>query len=95
MSEQEQRTPDQIPERLTFVLGSGQSATMDKAGTVSWLKHLFEFYNGEEKDWHDKAYNGERTPGGFDPAYENEWLRYRQEAAALAFAIRVISGEAP
>lgn len=95
MSDKELRTPEQIPERLTFVLGSGQSATMDKASTVRWLKHLFEFYNGQEKDWHDKTYNGERTPGGFCQANENEWLRYRQEAAALAFAIQVISGEAP
>jgi hypothetical protein len=92
----EQRTPDdRMPERLTFVLGSGESATVDKATTVRWLKHLFEFYNGEEKDWHDKTYNGERTPGGFNQGYENEWMRYRQEAASLAFAIQVISGEAP
>lgn len=83
-----------VPERLTFVLGSGQSATQDMAGAVHWLKHLFEFYNDQEKDWYDKTYNGERTTS-FSQSNENEWLRYRQEAAALAFAIQVISGEEP
>lgn len=86
---------DQIPERLKFVLGSGESATIDKANSILWLKHLFEYYNDREKDWYDKTYNGERTSSGFDQAYENEWMRYRQEAAALAFAIQVISGETP
>jgi hypothetical protein len=55
---------------------------------------LFEFYNGEEKEWYDKTYNGERSIS-FSRGNENEWLRYRHEAAALAFAIKAISGEAP
>jgi len=86
---------EQIPERLTFILGSGESATQTKADAIHWLKHLFEYYNGQEKDWHDKTYNGERTTGGFSQANENEWMRYRQEASALAFAIQIISGETP
>jgi hypothetical protein len=86
---------EKIPARLTFKLGSGEDVTQDIAGAVRWLKRLFEFYNGQEKDWYDKTYNGERTPGGFSMSNENEWMRYRQEAAALAFAIQVISGEAP
>lgn len=88
-------TKEQVPERLTFALASGQAATLSKDSAVSWLKTLFEFYNDQEKDWYDKTYNGERTPGGFNQGNENEWMRYRQEAAALAFAIQVISGEAP
>lgn len=74
-----------IPERLTFTLGSGQAATQTKNGAIHWLKHLFEYYNEQERDWY---YNS-----GFSEAHGREWMRYRQEAAALAFAIQLISGE--
>lgn len=78
--------------RYEIKLASGETITVSHETVVEQLRKLHEWYSGEEKEWYVKTYQSPEL-GCFNPGYESEWIRYRQEAAALEVAINLLSGE--
>lgn len=78
--------------RYEIKLASGETITVSHDTVLEELRKLHEWYSGEEKDWYVKTYQSPEL-SCFNPGYEREWIRYRQEAAALEVAIKLLSGE--
>jgi hypothetical protein len=68
---------------------------IDKAGAIRWLGVLLEWYAAEEERYYKKLWGTEeeRDPGAFCEGTEREWMRYRQEAAALRAGIAAIEAQ--
>lgn len=72
-------------QRIT--LPSGEQRLTSRAQAVHSLKQLLDWYGEREKEYHHKTYHGE---GLFSDGMEREWMRYRDEAAGLQFAITAL-----
>lgn len=72
-----------------------QPLQIDKAGAIRWLNHLLEWYAGQEDAYYKKLWGNEdeRDQGAFNEGNEREWMRYRQEAAALRAGIVAIEAQ--
>lgn len=76
---------------IVVTLASGQAHRTTRAHAVKTLRSLHEFYSGQEKDWWEKTYQPKEPSGAFNDGYEREWIRYREEAAALQVAIDALT----
>lgn len=77
-----------LQQKYTVKLASDRTRVMRREDVLHWLKHLHDFYSGQEKDWYAKS-----EGDAFNIDYEREWLRYADETAALQVAIDALSDE--
>lgn len=73
-------------------LRSGETCRVTQDRAVEGLRRLHSYYAGQEKHWHKITYHSEET---FNQGYEREWMKYREEASVLAFAIMALTGKLP
>jgi hypothetical protein len=56
---------------------------------IRWLEGMLEFYSGQELEYYNKLWGPSAEPT-WSRGTESEWMRYRQEAAALRMGIEAI-----
>ena len=68
---------------------------MKPAESIRWLQRLLDWYSSEEERYYKKLWGNEdeRDPGAFSTGLESEWMRYRQESAALRAGIVALGGK--
>lgn len=71
-----------------------QPLVMRPEDSILWLQKLLTWYSDQELYYYKKLWGNEdeREPGAFSTGLENEWMRYRQEAAALRAGIIALGG---
>lgn len=72
-----------------------QPLVMRPEDSIRWLQVLLDWYGSEEERYYKRLWGdeNERDPGAFSTGMENEWMRYRQEAAALRAGIVALGGQ--
>lgn len=69
-----------------------QPLVIGKVGALLWLRRLLEHYEDGEARIYKQLWGTpeERDASAWSEGLENEWMRYRQEAAALRAGIAAI-----